>query len=221
METYIKAELKKILQKEFEWVKKEYNFKLYKSDNLLRVENDILQGMYFQPSEGKRAVCVTIFIQPLFIPSETKHLSYGFRMDEIRKKQEEWIELNKSGIERINSFLRDVGLDFLSLYNSPLNILNNINREEYPFLRDINIWKPSLIVYCAAYVGNNEIFNSTIKKAKKYFEDKYHEWHYEWMKNRLNELEMLENAVRKGQQKQLLSDIVTMMSNKLKINKYV
>ncbi len=209
---YKKNEIKKIIKTQFTWLLNK-GFHQYKAEFLLKVRNEIIQGIYFQPAESKHAVCITVFIQPLFIREDTIHLSYGYRMNTITNNKEEWVELNEIGKKSIDNFLHKHGLRFLELNSSPSKILNNKN--EYSLWKDENWSAPYCLMYCAVYEDRNEEYENYKENALKYLKNQQ----IGWMKKRLDELEDLAVNFKNGQCKYYLEQIVSKMKLKLKIDR--
>lgn len=213
MNTYTKNELKNTLKKNFTWLTS-FGFSLHQSDTYIRISNNILQGIYFQASENKRAICITLFIQPLFIQFSTIMLSYGFRMDFLNKNKEEWIELNNNGIKTITDYIKKYGIDFFENHSSVNNILNTKNIKKYKLIWEQNVWTNTYcLAFCYADINDKEFCKSKIKE----FRENYSNYNVPWMKERLEEINELERALNEDRQKQLLEDICNRMKKTLKL----
>lgn len=219
VKTYSKAELKKILSKDYRCLETEYGLKLYNSEKYIKITNNIIQGIYFQRSWHDRIVCITIFIQPLFILDDVMHLSHGFRMDDINTKKDVWLELNQQGNEKISKYIRDVALPFFESNKSAEKIISSANLNEYAFLWKTKAWSTIFcLAFSAAAANNKEMCFSKIEELKELKQFIHPE--FDWMKQRLTQIEELKEAVSNGTQEELLSNNIIFMKQKIKLADY-
>lgn len=213
-EIYLKTDIKKSIKKNFKQFMDTHNFLLYKSEFLIRITNDILQGVYFQASTHQKKILVTTFIQPLFVPEDTIVLSEGFRMDRITTGKEEWISLDEEGCEKIKEYLHRIALPFFQSYDSPLKILENEDDEKYQFLWKSNSWSSLYCkAFCSVAVGRFDKFELFTKQLKGLLGGK----NIAWMDYRLKILRDVEIAIKEGVQSEYLNRNSHQMKEKLKL----
>ncbi|MBY9007145.1 MAG: hypothetical protein KGD63_10330 [Candidatus Lokiarchaeota archaeon] len=211
---YTEKEIKKTISKDFKWMKKEFKFIHYDPETLLSVKNNIIQGIYFQRSYSKRAVCITFFIQPLFIPENFLILNYGFRMDKLIKGQQEWVVLDKKGINKITKYVKKIGKDFFNSHDSPAKIIESAKNKKYKYIWEQDSWSIYLcLAYCYAYEGKNSLFYDMSNKIKAFFEGK----DFDWAEKRISQLDNLEKSVQDGKQKELFDKAIIDLKQKLKL----
>jgi hypothetical protein len=163
-----KQKITQILKKYFKNFIRENNFKLLNGDTVVRVTNNLIQGIYFQPSSYSESVNVTVFIQPLFMPRENIVLSFGERWGVVMRKGDYWIKVGDeidtmNAVSEILFFIKEYTLNWFNMTKSSCELLENYEKHiESPFFPKDGWNAPYTLGYCALDCGEFD-------KAKRYF----------------------------------------------------
>lgn len=140
-----KKEFKKHIQNLSKDFAQENNFMLYKRTCLIRIVNDIMHIISFDfPPSGMQCY---IAIQPLYIPEENIHFSFGERLNFFNSKVPGlWgIEKDrmKDDIMEIDHLLHENALSWFEKILSPIDLIDFINGQSFhiikctPFLKNL------------------------------------------------------------------------------------
>jgi hypothetical protein len=164
-----------ILKRHFKDFMLENNFKILHGDSLVRIDNNVLQGIYFQPSAYLDNVNIVVFIQPLFVPADNIILSFGESWGIILERGNYWASVNEKDIKEtvieILTFLRDYALPWFDLTKSSCELLRSYEKCSQNLFFPKTGWNaPYMLGYCALDCGEFDKANKYFIKMKDLFE---------------------------------------------------
>lgn len=163
-----KKKITQILKKYFKSFMEKNNFKVLNGDTIVRVTNNLMQGVYFQPSAYSESVNITVFIQPLFIPRENIVLSFGERWGVVMGKGDYWVKMEnetdtEKAVNEILFFINEYTLNWFNMTKSSCELLENYEKHLGSNFSPKEGWNaPYTLGYCALDCGEFD-------KASKYF----------------------------------------------------